>query len=322
MAERGQGARRLLLAIDGVVLVDKPTGLTSNAVLQRVRRAYQAEKGGHTGTLDPLASGLLPICLGEATKFSVGLLDADKRYRAVIELGVVTETGDREGAVLATRPPPSAFAQIEQALPAFRGEIQQRPHRYSAIKRDGRALYTYARAGVDVEIDARTVHIRVLEVEQWEPPYLTVDVLCSKGTYIRSLAEDIGDRIGCGGHVRELRRTMVGHLAIADSTSLEALESSQHVGRDRALHPVSLMVERLPRIELDVVDCRRFLHGQRIVIDRPPCADEPMFSVRLEGTSGDEGFVGIATLTFDDASTVLLPARVVSANRARLPSGH
>lgn len=311
-AERGGPERSPRRKINGVVLVDKPTGITSNAALQRVRRAFNADKAGHTGTLDPLASGLLPVCLGEATKFSVGLLDADKRYRAVIQLGVRTETGDSEGAIVATRLPPSDFEPIELVLHSFRGDIQQRPHRYSAIKRDGRALYSYARAGEEVEIAPRAVSIHALDVESWEPPLLTIDVFCSKGTYIRSLAEDIGEAIGCGAHVVALRRTMVGHLALQEAASLEAIEASGDAFRDSLLRPMSVLVGALPRIELEEDDARHFLHGRRVATPALQVRSEALFTVHRRSIEGDKGFLGIARICVDEDGSSLVPARVIS----------
>ena len=225
--QHDQPARPLRRCVDGVVLVDKPTGLTSNAVLQRVKRAYRALKAGHTGTLDPLASGLLPICLGEATKFSLGLLDADKRYRAVLHLGVTTETGDVEGAVLKTREVSADRGQIEHALLAFRGDIMQVPHRYSALKRDGRALYSYARAGEPVAIAPRRVRIHALDIEHWESPLLTVNVQLQQG-HLRALA---GRRYRRGAWMRsacqrasKIERRQVWHRARHRPRSTRRLE--------------------------------------------------------------------------------------------------
>lgn len=310
-AAAGPQQRRLRRRVDGVVLVDKPTGFTSNAILQRVRRAFAAEKAGHTGTLDPLASGLLPICLGEATKFSIALLDADKRYRAVIELGVKTETGDREGAILSVAEPPLDLASIASTVAGFRGEIQQRPHRYSAIKRDGRPLYSYARAGVNIEIEPRAVRIHALDIVTWNRPLLTIDVVCSKGTYIRSLAEDIGNGIGCGAHVKELRRTGVAHLTIDDAVPVSRLEESTPEDRDAWLHPITLLVAPLPAIDLDSETARRFLHGQRIALDARTGEENKPLAV-MERAMGSDRFLGLGMLVQGENSMVLIPSRVMS----------
>jgi tRNA pseudouridine55 synthase len=311
-------------ALDGLVLVDKPPGITSNATLMRVKRAFRADKAGHTGTLDPLATGLLPVCFGEATKFSAALLDADKGYRATIELGVTTDTGDREGVVIATGDPPSDQAVIERVLDAFRGPIEQRPHRYSALKRGGKALYKDAREGVDIEIEPRAVRILRLDVESWKPPLLAIDVLCSKGTYIRSLAEDIGVRLGCGAHVAELRRTQVGHLRLAEGMSLERIESMASEERDALIQPVVRLVEKLGSVELDDVAATGFLNGRRIELGRPEITGVDAgagaaIAVLLRGHAGDDGFLGLATIARgpDGASTILVPQRVVATQWAR-----
>ena len=313
--------RRPRRALDGVVFLDKPHGITSNVALQRVKRAFNADKAGHTGTLDPLATGLLPICFGEATKFSTGLLDADKGYRATIELGATTDTGDREGEVIARGVVPTDLATIEHALAAFRGDILQRPHRYSAIKRDGRALYSYARAGIDVEVEPRAVRIILLDVEDWRPPMLSINVLCSKGTYIRSLAEDIGTRLGCGGHVAELRRTRVGHLVLDDAVSLEQIEGASPESRDALLQPLTRLVEKLRTIELDPTAAAAFLHGQRIALPATPSgvSSTAPIAVRVAGSTGDTGFLGLATVVQEDDRSLVVPTRVV-AMRSDRPS--
>lgn len=333
--------RRPRRALDGVVLVDKPHGITSNAALQRVKRAFNADKAGHTGTLDPLATGLLPICFGEATKFSSGLLDADKGYRATIELGATTDTGDREGAVIARGVVPTDLAAIEDAVTAFRGDILQRPHRFSAIKRDGRALYSYAREGIDIEVEPRAVRIIELDIEGWRPPMLSINVVCSKGTYIRSLAEDIGTRLGCGGHVAELRRTRVGHLTLEDSVSLEQIEAASPENRDAWLQPLTRLVEKLRTIELDAAAAAAFLHGQRIMLPAmvtSGASSEPMegsltakgsreassapssvtpVAIRVAGLTGDPGFLGLATISMDGDRAFAVPARVVAIRSDR-----
>jgi tRNA pseudouridine55 synthase len=314
--QHDQPARPLRRCVDGVVLVNKPTGLTSNAVLQRVKRAYRALKAGHTGTLDPLASGLLPVCLGEATKFSLGLLDADKRYRAVLHLGVTTETGDVEGAILKTRDVAADRGQIEHALLAFRGDIMQVPHRYSALKRDGRALYTYARAGEPVAIAPRRVRIHALDIEHWESPLLTVNIHCSKGTYVRSLGEDIGEALGCGAHVSALRRLSVGRFGVEHAIDLEVLEGWSEAERDAALLPVPALVDSFPVIELDDDAAGKFQHGQKIAIE--PRTGEPGASVavRRQGSNAQAGagFLGVARTEIEEGQWMLVPARLMATH--------
>ena len=199
---------RIKRKISGVLLFDKPAGVTSNGALQHTKRLYQAEKAGHTGTLDPIATGLLPICLGEATKFSQTLLDSNKAYRAVIKFGQTTTTGDSEGAVLTQSSVQLTRAQVEQSLAKFVGRIQQIPPMYSALKHEGKALYIYARAGIEIERKARDITIDSLRLEDFQGDEMTVTVACSKGTYIRVLAEDIGQDLGCGAFLQALRRTV------------------------------------------------------------------------------------------------------------------
>ena len=256
------------LAIDGVLLLDKPVGLSSNDALIRAKRMLCAKKGGHTGTLDPFATGLLPLCFGEATKFSQDLLDADKTYETVLHLGLRTTTGDTEGEVIATHGVDVTREQIEAVLPRFRGDIQQVPPMYSALKRDGKPLYEYARAGITLERDARLVTIPLLEFVDYEAPYLRLRVSCSKGTYIRVLGEEIGAALECGAHLQALRRTQVGHLVLSNSITLEALESVPEPQRQRFLAPVDALLSSFPGISLNDDLARRFLHGQRLAVGK------------------------------------------------------
>jgi tRNA pseudouridine55 synthase len=213
--------------INGVLLLDKPLGITSNAALQEVKRLFRAAKAGHTGSLDPLANGLLPICFGEATKMSAFLLDADKRYWVRVRLGVKTTTADAEGEVVEERPVPDLTAeQLEPVLQEFRGRISQLPPMYSAVKHQGRRLYELARQGKQVERTPRDITIYSLENRGIDGNYLTLEVHCSKGTYVRTLAEDIGMRLGCGAHVKELRRTQVGPLHDRDCVTLDCLREA------------------------------------------------------------------------------------------------
>ncbi len=257
-------------AVDGVLLLDKPSGITSNLALQKARRLLNAAKAGHTGTLDPLASGLLPLTLGEATKFSSDLLEADKAYRATLQLGVRTSTADADGDVIETRPVAVTRADIDAVLPRFTGTIAQVPPMHSALKRDGRALYEYARDGIELERAPRQVTIHRLEVVAHQDSTVTIDVDCSKGTYVRVLAEDIGAALGCGAHLAALRRTRVGALSLERSVTLDALENMPPAVRREWLMPVDALLAALPRVELDDMRARRFQHGNPIDLGGAP----------------------------------------------------
>lgn len=248
--------------VDGVLLLDKPLGMTSNAALQKARWLFNAAKAGHTGTLDPLATGLLPLCFGEATKFAGGLLDADKTYEARVQLGVTTTTADAEGEVLERREVALTAPQLEAMLARFVGAIEQLPPMYSALKRDGRALYEYARAGVEVERTPRQVTIHLLELLDWQGTQFSMRVRCSKGTYIRTLAEDIGAALGCGAHLAALRRTQIADLDLAPAVTLEELEALPATARDALLAPVDTLVSQWPEIELSAAERSRLMQGQ------------------------------------------------------------
>ncbi|MGA9393782.1 MAG: tRNA pseudouridine(55) synthase TruB [Azonexus sp.] len=260
--------RKTWKQVDGVLLLDKPLGLTSNAALQKARRLFSAAKGGHTGTLDPLATGLLPLCFGEATKFSADLLDADKTYEAVVQLGVTTDTGDAEGTVTATAAVDVKIDDIFQVLPQFTGAIQQVPPMHSALKRDGRPLYELARQGISVERPARAVTIHAFDCLDFSGDRLTLRVACSKGTYIRVLAADIGQALGCGAHLAALRRTVVGDLDLAHAVTLAELESLDEAGRAGRLQPVDALLQSLPVMALTGEAADRFRHGNPV--DLPP----------------------------------------------------
>ena len=260
--------------LDGIVLLDKPAGMSSNTALQVARRLFRAEKGGHTGSLDPLATGLLPLCFGEATKFSQDLLEADKTYEARVRLGETTTTGDAEGEVLLTRPVTVDEAAIRAVLPRFTGPISQVPPMYSALKRDGKPLYEYARAGQTLEREARDVTIHLLEMTACSLPdaaEFTFRVTCSKGTYVRTLAEDIGEALGCGAHLRALRRTAVGPLTLEGAVTLEDLAAIDHAQRVEKLAPVDALLKTLPTVWLDEALAKRFAHGQRLRLDETRC---------------------------------------------------
>jgi tRNA pseudouridine55 synthase len=254
--------------VHGVLLLDKPIGWSSNDALVRAKRLLWAKKAGHTGTLDPLATGLLPLCFGEATKFSQDLLEADKTYETIVRLGIRTSTADAEGEVLSERPVSVAPQQLQAAVARFVGEIDQVPPMHSALKKDGKPLYEYARAGQTVERAARRVTIHAIDVLATDleaaEPTVTLRVSCSKGTYIRTLGEDIGEALGCGAHLVALRRTRVGDLTLAGAVTLEALDAATEDTRTTLLAPVDALLQTLPRVELDAEDSRRFLHGQRL----------------------------------------------------------
>ena len=254
--------------VDGVLLIDKPVGLSSNDALIKAKRVVNAKKAGHTGTLDPFATGLLPLCFGEATKFSQDLLEADKTYDAVVHLGITTTTGDTEGEAVETRPVNVTVEQIEAALAKFRGPILQIPPMYSALKRDGKALYEYAREGITLEREARPVTIHKLEMLAYDAPMLTIRVTCSKGTYVRVLGEDIGAELGCGAHLNALRRIQVGALTVDGMVTLEQLQA--HDNPLSLLAPVDALLSSFPRVELTPELAARFLNGQRLALNREP----------------------------------------------------
>jgi tRNA pseudouridine55 synthase len=250
--------------VDGVLLLDKPIGLTSNDALQKARRLFSAAKGGHTGTLDPLATGLLPLCFGEATKFSADLLDADKTYEAVLKLGVATDSGDAEGKVTATATVNTEKDAILKLLPQFTGDIHQIPPMHSALKRDGRPLYELARKGIEVEREARAVTIHSIDLLDFAGDSLTLRVACSKGTYIRVLAADIGSALGCGAHLTALRRTQVGDLDLDDAVTLTELEGLDEAGRMVRLKPVDALLHTLPILTVEGEAAQRFSHGNPV----------------------------------------------------------
>jgi tRNA pseudouridine55 synthase len=254
--------------IDGVVLLDKPSGMSSQSAVTSVKRLLHAEKAGHTGTLDPMATGLLPVCLGEATKYSQDLLDADKAYLAQLRFGIQTDTGDAQGQIIAEKSTAevvdNAMAKtlIDAILPHFIGDIQQVPPMYSALKRDGKPLYEYARSGIEIEREARRITIYSIKLLNVQWPVIDIEVHCSKGTYIRVLAEDMGHALGCGAHLIGLRRTMVGHLSLAQSASLESLQHSAP-----QILPVDALLQTLPELTVDDIQAKRLEMGQRV-----PCA--------------------------------------------------
>lgn len=262
--------KRVKRPISGVLLLDKPFGISSNAALQVAKRLYQAAKAGHTGNLDPIATGLLPICFGEATKFSQFLLDANKTYQAVFKLGQTTTTGDSEGEVLSHCPVNLSRNQVEQALRQFLGPIRQVPPMYSALKHQGKALYTYARAGVEIERAAREVTIYNLTLDAFSGDEVTVTVECSKGTYIRVLAEDLGRALGCGAFMQALRRTRIGSFEIAQAVTLDEIERVSVEARDRRLLPSDCLLSGFPKVVLDRESAYYIRQGQSIWLPKQP----------------------------------------------------
>lgn len=256
--------KRVKRPIDGVLLLDKPLGFSSNQALQQAKRLFQAAKAGHTGSLDPLATGLLPICLGEATKFSHFLLDADKSYRAQIQLGATTTTGDAEGEIISRAEVKVGADMLQAALTQMTGTIEQVPPMYSALKHQGKALYEYARAGENIERPARTVTIHEIRLNQFAQDRLDITVRCSKGTYIRTLAEDIGQVLGCGAHLAGLRRLTTGHLRLENACTIEQLESLSIEARDAQLLPADTAISDFPAVELDALSAHYLLQGQAV----------------------------------------------------------
>ncbi len=300
--KRQATARR---AVDGVLLLDKPTGITSNAALQRVKRAFAAQKAGHVGTLDPMASGLLPVCLGEATKFSTDTFSADKSYEAEVLLGVTTTTGDREGEVTARRAVDVARDRLLAVLATFTGASEQTPPMYSALKRDGKPLYEYARAGLTVERVPRNITIHKIVLLDFAADRVRIDVSCTKGTYIRVLAEDIGAALGCGATLAGLRRTCVGDFDLSRAVTLEALEQAPDAVRINLLLPIESLVARLSAITLSPGAAALILQGQAVLTDS---------GAGIVGTvrvyDANRGFLGLAEL---QSGGRLLPKRLLAA---------
>ena len=285
--------------VNGILLLDKPMGISSNHALQRVKRLYQAAKAGHTGSLDPLATGLLPLCLGYTTKFSAFLLDADKRYRVTVHLGVRTSTADAEGEVTATAPTDGVTeAALRDVLSHFVGSIDQLPPMYSAVKHQGQRLYKLAREGKEVERTPRTIQIHALELLRVELPEVELAVHCSKGTYVRTLAEDIGAMLGCGGHVSALRRSGVGPYVEGDTrfVTMEDVEAAAEQGfetMDALLLPLDTALDHCPALRLSADAAFYLGQGQPVLVPQAPT--EGM--VRLYDQS--ERFIGVGTILDD-----------------------
>ena len=307
---RSARARIARRALHGVLLLDKPLGWSSHDALRKAMALLRAAKGGHTGTLDPLATGLLPLAFGAATKFAQAVLDADKRYRATLRLGVTTTTGDREGDVVAQRPIDGVdAAAVKTACAALVGTVDQTPPMHSALKHRGRALYAWARAGVDVERAPRRVTIHAIDVVAFAGDELVVDVACSKGTYVRTLAEDLGAALGCGAHLAALRRTASGGLDVADALAIDALAALDDDARAARLLPPDVLLADRPALHVDAADAARLLCGLR---RRTYAPDAP--SVRVYGPSPQPAgahaavFLGLAHVTAGE----LIPDRLLS----------
>ena len=293
--------------IHGVFLLDKPQGMSSNDIMQKVKRIFQANKAGHTGALDPLATGMLPICLDEATKFSQFLLDADKRYLVTAKLGERTDTSDAEGQIVETREVKVKTPEILTALEQFSGDILQVPTMFSALKHNGKPLYEYARQGITVEREARPITIFELNFIEYNAPYLTLEVHCSKGTYIRTLVDDLGEVLDCGAHVTMLRRTAVADYPtekMLDWNALQSLAEQQDLALlDALLLPMDTAVAKLPALTLDENQTQGIGFGQRIKFDNPN---------RLQGQvrlfSHENRFLGVAVI---DENNVIRPQRLV-----------
>jgi len=279
-------SRKQYRHISGVFMLDKPIGLSSNAALQKVRWLFKAKKAGHTGSLDPLASGLLPICFGEATKFSSHLLNSDKRYSVRIRLGAETDTADLEGSIIGSFPIPVLTSElIETALNPLRGEILQVPPMYSALKHQGQRLYDLARKGVEIEREPRPVTIHEAKLMAFGPQWIDLDVLCSKGTYIRSLAQDLGRALGTGGHVEVLRRTAVSDCSIKETITIDALEALSEDERERRLLPTDALISHFPAVYLDEAATRTAGFGNPFDVEDGPGSGW----VRIYGVNGFMG---------------------------------
>ncbi|CAM3911290.1 tRNA pseudouridine(55) synthase TruB [Serratia silvae] len=290
--------------IHGVLLLDKPQGLSSNDALQKVKRIYNANRAGHTGALDPLATGMLPICLGEATKFSQYLLDSDKRYRVIARLGQRTDTSDADGQIVQERPVNFTQAQLDTALDTFRGNIQQVPSMYSALKYQGKKLYEYARQGIEVPREARSITVYELQFIRWEGDELELEIHCSKGTYIRTITDDLGELLGCGAHVIYLRRLQVAKYPIARMITLEQLNALLEQAQEQSIAPSELLdpllmpmdspAEDFPEVNLLPAVAGYVKQGQPVQAAGAPASG----LVRI--TEGEERkFIGIGEIADD-----------------------
>ncbi len=308
-------------AVHGILLLDKPLEISSNGILQRVRWLYQAEKAGHTGALDPLASGLLPICFGEATKFCQFLLDTDKTYLVTAHFGVRTDTSDAAGEIVSRRAVTFDQAMLEQQMQQFRGPVMQIPTMFSALKYQGQPLYKYARQGIEVPREARPITIFRFELQQFTGEYASFLVHCSKGTYIRTLIDDLGEALGCGAYVSALRRIHVGPFDAAQMLTQEQLvpfnDKQDWAGLDALLLPMDLALTGLPQLQLNEAQQKRLVHGQTVVLCDAELADlgiEAADAVKLYGSAGQ--FIGVASL----AAGVLSVRRLLNTSVWQTPA--
>jgi tRNA pseudouridine55 synthase len=292
--------------VDAVLLLDKPRGMTSNRALQAVRRLFSAAKAGHTGTLDPFATGLLPLCFGEGTKFSQGLFEADKRYVASLLLGVRTDSGDCDGKEIGRRMVSVSQARMTEVLASLVGDIEQVPPMYSALKLNGRPLYELARQGIEIERAPRRIRIHSIDLLDFAGERVEIEVHCSKGTYIRTLADDIGEALGCGAHLDGLRRTAIATFHVDEARSLAALEAMPAGERDHCLLPVDRLVQDLERVDLDAGLADRFMHGQ--VIPVPNACPGLLRRIYASGR-----FIGVGRVPDQG---MLAPARLVAGNNS------
>ncbi|MCM2679676.1 tRNA pseudouridine(55) synthase TruB [Echinimonas agarilytica] len=316
------GRRRKGRPIDGVVLVDKPTGMSSNNVLQKVRAMFFAQKAGHTGALDPLATGMLPVCLGEATKFSQYLLDSDKKYRVVARLGQRTDTSDADGELISERAVNVSWAQVDQELEHFRGPILQTPTMFSALKHEGKPLYKYAREGITIDRPARPIDIYSFEIVSLDAELLTMDVHCSKGTYVRTLVDDLGEMLGCGAHVQELRRTAVAHYPTDQMMTMDELQALRDKANaeskcpgaylDELLLPIDSAVVALPKVWIGESAASYVLNGNPVRVETEVTDGQ----VRIIREASDQ-FIGVGEIVDEH---MLAPKRLVVPTHERVPS--
>ncbi|SKA43398.1 tRNA pseudouridine(55) synthase TruB [Enterovibrio nigricans] len=313
----GRRPRRRGRPVDGIILLDKPTGITSNAALQKVKNIYFAEKAGHTGALDPLATGMLPICFGEATKFSQFLLDSDKRYRVIAKLGERTNTSDSDGEVVETREVKVNLGDLERNIASFRGDTMQVPSMFSALKHEGKPLYEYARAGIEIPREARKITVFEISLLRFEGHEVEMEVHCSKGTYIRTIVDDLGEMLGCGAHVTMLRRTGVSGYPYEKMVSLEQLEALLEQAREQDIQPRELLDPLLLPLDTAVQDLREVnllpavasyaLQGQAVQVPNAPTEGQVRMTV-----GEDRTFIGVGEV---DADGMVAPRRLVRTHQ-------